>query len=591
MSTPKKNYTYIGTSTNQADKVFDRVKYDQMIADNDYQSAYDYAMNFRLNDPIEEAERVNHLKNMLREGHVTQAVYENVDEANIPTIAFRNAVQIPGGLERLSMDNEYANQFKDYKNSLGGGANRIRVSFDPQVQKRFGIDWLGKDNNNANIDVFYEKSGFNKQYLEANSVNVRLVNGRTYLEFDKSNDLANTILLNLPYDKNYSPWIIGIDENGNPIDGGEDYLVSRGGGDAGLGSFTTTNGMSTVMNMQNLYNSAQKIENKAYTEATSSVKQYSSMFVPLIYDNAQMLEEQLAAGQIKDSNFNSRIKRENNKLIDKIAGIGVGQYNIATAYFNKNGEAVNRFVNQEQQKEIIERYRGTNSSNIKYGISISGNKVGLTVILPPIQKTNNNPEKESMSFTIFGDDIAQTLQRQINTDPAMQSVQEVNDMQNLGYTYHDSRGNSIVYDGLGGWIVNKNDKSKSQDWVIRQIHKDKASQDIGRSIALDNVNVNGRLVRPERYANQIQIASIMIANDANKDGDLIDALKLIYGNKIDYTDPTAIASAIFKMKGTESRVSQEYEEAIANPAVFEKFNDVFEIEKMLLNVGNRYIHQ
>ena len=33
MSNPKKNYTYIGTSTNQADKVFDRVKYDQMIAD------------------------------------------------------------------------------------------------------------------------------------------------------------------------------------------------------------------------------------------------------------------------------------------------------------------------------------------------------------------------------------------------------------------------------------------------------------------------------------------------------------------------------------------------------------------------------
>ena len=40
MSNPKKNYTYIGTSTNQADKVFDRTKYDQMIADNDYQSAY-----------------------------------------------------------------------------------------------------------------------------------------------------------------------------------------------------------------------------------------------------------------------------------------------------------------------------------------------------------------------------------------------------------------------------------------------------------------------------------------------------------------------------------------------------------------------
>ena len=83
----------------------------------------------------------------------------------------------------------------------------------------------------------------------------------------------------------------------------------------------------------------------------------------------------------------------------------------------------------------------------------------------------------------------------------------------------------------------------------------------------------------------------MIANDANKDGDLIDALKLIYGNKIDYTDSTDIANAIFEMKGTGSRVAQKYEEAIANPAVFEKFNDVYEIAEMLTNVGNRYIHQ
>ena len=45
------------------------------------------------------------------------------------------------------------------------------------------------------------------------------------------------------------------------------------------------------------------------------------------------------------------------------------------------------------------------------------------------------------------------------------------------------------------------------------------------------------------------------------------------------------------MKGTGSRVAQEYEEYIANPAVFEKFNDVYEIAEMLRNVGNRYIHQ
>ena len=341
--------------------------------------------------------------------------------------------------------------------------------------------------------------------------------------------------------------------------------------------------------MQNLYKSAQKVENTAYELGTAKVKQYSSQIFPLMYENAENLEAQRNAGELKDSDFNSRIKRENKKLIDGIAFINPADYEIQSAWFNDNDSPVNVELDQEQKDELMERYRGTQEKNIRYGIVIAGGRAGLIIQLPPEIDDNGKVKKESCSFTIFGDDIEQQLQRQINSDPGMQAYQEVNDMQDLGYTYKDNNGNTYIYDGLGGWIVNGNDKSKNTEWVRRQIHKDKAAQDVGRAIAIRNISVDGHLVNAQRYSNQIMTASFMIANDANKSGDIIEALKDIYGDKLDYTDANAIATAIFALKGTGNVVADKYRNKIADYATYEKFNDIYEIYANMLNIGNRYI--
>lgn len=580
---PKKNYKYIGSSTKPEDQTFNQDYYNELVDNRQYQEAYDYAIQYPLLDPVEEGESMNELKNMLREGRVAQAVYRNIDESAYPIVDFRNAVEQPGGLERLSKDNEYANKFKEYKASLGGGQNRLRVRFEPEIQKLLGMDWLRRDNTYANIDKFYEETGFNKQYLEANGVEVHLIDGINYLEFDKSNDLANSILLHLHDGGNYGTKLQGVREDGSYTDYDKQSTVYNS--DVMHGE-----NPSNLKLMQRLYSNAYRLEEKAYADGSAKVKQYSSIFVPLMYENAQNLEDQLAQGKIKDATFNSRIKRENAKLITGIAGMGVTDYEIQSSYFNKDGEPVNRPLTQKEKEEILEGYIGTKATDIKYGITITGNRVGLTVILPPIKLTNEDEDEKSVRFTIFGDDIEQTLQRQINNDPGMQAYQEINDMQDLGYTYKDNNGNTYTYDRLDGWIVNGNDRSKSKEWVTRQIHKDKAAQDIGRAIVMNNVSVNGAMVDLKRYSNQIMAASVMIANDANKNGDIIEALHLIYGDKIDYTDANAITKAIFALKGTGNRVAQEYEDIIANPAVYEKFNDIYEVCANMLNVGRRFIN-
>ena len=272
---PKKNYRYIGGSSNPKDQEFDHTKFDELVNNRQYQDAYDYAIQYPLLDPIEEAESMNDLKNMLREGRITETVYKNVDESAYPIIDFRNAVEMPGGLERLSEDNQYAKEFIEYKNSIGSGENRLKVTFQPQQQKLFGIDFLRRDNTEASIEKFYETTGYSKQYLEANGVKVGLKDGKPYLEFDKSNDLANTILLNINDkggyngDRGYSVGIQGVRNDGSLTDL-----------DACSWTFNsdlrTTEHPSNLLKMQRLYNSALRLEEKAYVEGTAKVKQYSS---------------------------------------------------------------------------------------------------------------------------------------------------------------------------------------------------------------------------------------------------------------------------------------------------------------------------
>lgn len=577
-----KNYRYIGNSTNPKDSVFNNAYYKNLLNNRQYQDAYDYAKQYPLIDAIENAEYRNNLKNMLRKGHIVESIYKNADEAAYPAIDFRNAVEQPGGLEKLSPNNKYANQFKEYKASLGSGQNRLRVRFEPKTQKFLGIDWLKKDNTYANIDKFYEETGFNKQYLEANGVEVRLIDGVSYLEFDKSNDLANTILLHLHDSGTYGTKIQGVKKDGSYTDFDRQSSVY-------ISDITHNENPSNLKLMQRLYSSASKIEEKAYVDGSAKVKQYSSQIFPLMYDNAQELEKQLAEGKIKSSDFNSRIKRENQKLIDGLAFINPSEYEIQSSAFNEDGTSVNVSLDQKQKQELHERYKSTSKNDIRYGLVISGTKVGLAVQLPEVKGKDGKTKKKPCEFMIFGNDIEQTLQRQINNDPGMQAYQEVNDMQDLGYTYKDGNNNTYTYDGLGGWIVNGKDKSKSTEYVRRQIHKDKASEDIGTAVVLNNISVNGSLVNPTRYADQLMAAALTIANDVRKDEDIIETLREVYGDSIDYTNMTSIRQAIFGLKGTGNRVAEQYEDYISNPNAFEKLNDIYEIYANMLNVGNSYI--
>lgn len=590
---PDKNYRYIGTSTKKEDQIYNNSHFDELVKNRQYEDAYEYAMQFALNNPNEEFERRHYLKQMRREGRATNAVYENSDEALWPIIDFRNAVETPGGLETLSENNEYGNEFKKYKSSLGSGYDRIAVSFEPRIRRGiFGFDFTAKDNTENDIESFYERTGFTKQYLQNKDVNVRLINGKTYLEFDKSNDLANTILLNLndtyrPLSNSAPNNIMGIKEDGTYTD--PDNISSRGP--------APYIERSNLKKMQILYDDASRQEDEAYFEGTSKIKQYSSQIFPLIHETKEELREQLNNGLLKESSYNSRVKEVNDELIAGLALAGFENYDIATYYDpdtdTNNIDHVNKFLeNSVQKNKISDRYRGVkNKDDIQYGVAITNGKAGLIVQLPAITTTKGGEEiviKEPCTFTIFGDDIEQKLQYQIDSDPKMQAYQEINDMQDLGYTYKANNGESYTYDGNGGWIVNGVDRSKTQDYVLTQIYKDKSSDELGTAITLNNISINGILTNPNRYDLQLKTAAFVTANDFDDKIDVLEELKLIYGDDYDDSSVISITDMIFGLKGIGNVVADEYVDKIDKEPL-KKLNDIYELYDNMKNIGKRYI--
>lgn len=578
------NIKYIGSGTPQE---FNFDEFQQYINDGDYEGAYKYGMNFHYTNPDEQEEYFNNLQTIRHEGRRITAVKNNIDESAYPIIDFKNAVITPGGIERArkeNPDNEYINRWTELKNNICPDSDRIDIVFHPEKQSFLGADFLKKDNTYYTFDKFAENLGMSKEELKASGVDVRLINGYTHVIFDKSHDLSNKILLSVPTDVTnvlnsggywgVLPFYQSVTKNDKNEDVFEkDPSALRYNRFWGLNSYHPH-----VLSLQELYNSAQDIENEALSSST--IKQYSSTYIPLEFDVSLSLEEQLNAGNIKDSQFNSRLKRETAKLIDGISGIGVGSYGIYTSYKNEDGSDLNIEANQELQREILDIYNslGSDKSNLKFGITLSGDQVGLTVTIPGKMsgKAGHEDEvvREPIKFTIFGYGTEQ-LQQMINKDPGMRAVRELNDMQDLGYEYVTANNAKLQYLNNGKYLYNGTDYV-NKETALHIIQADLSAEQYGRTILFNNINDNGQIVNPSNFENQCKRAALMIFQDTYGTGLLTNEEGRPYN-----------LDEIFNAKGIGNVVNEDAKNTLRTNIPY-YFSRIYEIYDNMIKMGVNY---
>lgn len=564
------NYTYFdpnaddkktyktATYAQKQQYAFNQDKFNQLIANRQYNDAADYAAMFHFSDPKTQKEHENDIINLRRNGRVLGAIYSRIDDPNaLAQIEFYDKVFVDGGLEQLT-GNTYADQFAEYKKRLGSSikyntigkdvvtkeATRLSITFQPEKRTFLGIDWLAKDNKN-NIDNFYEQSGLTEQQLKTAGVTVSHKDGKTTLDFDKSNSLANQIIFNLPTDKHYL---------------GDAPMTSSGDNVAIVGynaKGEVTGYGRTHSAIKDLITSAKSAKESYFKKTDLAEKDYSSTIGPAIDDNLEALKAAHAAGEIDDTTFNRQFKILGSNVTAAIQSLGSGNYEMYTNSYNEElTDETLISADNEQRAHLVNLISSTNPKDLQLLSMCSNGKIGTLVVINAGGLTSK--QKEDLEGTAKPEDqystrrieifipgfMQEQAQAKINGNTSSRSVQEVNSMLDWNYTYKCSNGTEIMPDGKGGFV--KNNKPIDKNEAIKEINKDMIIQDAVSNLKFNYLSWNGNLISDkdnslfgaEEYEKMARLISVRASNELNP------RVPLTKTDGSDYT-----VDELFNMKG------------------------------------------
>lgn len=566
------NYTYFNpnaddkktykTATDYQKRLyaFSQEHFNQLIANRQYNDAADYAAQYHFSNPKTQKEHENDIINLRRNGRVLGAIYSRIDNPNtLAQIEFYDKVFVNGGLEQLT-DNHYADKFAEYKKRLGSSieyntigkdvvikeATRLSITFQPEKRTFLGIDWLAKDNK-KNIDNFYEQSGLNEQQLKAAGVKVIHKDGKTTLDFDKSNELANQIIFNLP-DDNRRLGDSPLTTNGNN--------VSIVGYDAKGQVAGYNRGHKRI---KDLINSAKSAKESYFKKTDLAEKDYSSTIGPAIDDNLEALNVAHDAGEIDDNTFNRQFKILGSNVEAAIQSLGSGRYEMYTnAYNEKLTDELLISADNEQKAHLVNLISSTISRNpkdLRLRSMCSNGKIGTLVVINAGGLTDkqraelDHTDKPEDQYSIRRIEVfipglmQEQAQAKINANTSSRSIQEVNSMIDWNYTYKCGNGTKITPDGKGGFL--KNNKSIDKNEAIKEINKDMIIQDAVSNLKFNYLSWNGNLISDkdnsllgaEEYEKMARLISVRAGNELNP------GVHLTKSNGSDYT-----VDELFNMK-------------------------------------------
>ena len=399
------NYSYYNPNDNSAvpkgnainKYKFDDRKFNQLIANRQYQDAADYASQFHFNDPATQRAHENDILNLRREGRKIAAVYGRIDDVDkLNKISFLDHVFVDGGLEQIS-DNPYAKRFAEFKQNLGSThkkgivgysneideeATAISFTFAPEKQTLFGIDWLAKDNTKRSVESFYANSGLNEAQLKSAGVEVTHKDGFTTIKFDKSNPLANKIIYNaLP----------GTSKGDSG--GGSDYnIILKGYNSDGKEIGDISSWRSQSWNeMRNIISDAEDAKTSAFQALDMAKKDYSSTVGPYLDDNLEALNQMAASGQISEEEYNLQRKTVGSVIDQAIRTLGSGNYEMfSNAYNKKTTDETLMSLDSKQRSEIIQSISAANPKKLHFNAMVSNGQIGTLVTIDADEVDNKD---------------------------------------------------------------------------------------------------------------------------------------------------------------------------------------------------------
>ena len=590
------NYTYFdgkadgiiyqGTpgATATGNWAFDENKFNQLISNRQYNDAADYAAQFHFNDPETQKAHENDIINLRRNGRVLGAIYGRVqDPTDLAKITFADNVFVDGGLER-SGNNDLNIAFENIKSKIGSTvdengnvineATTLEITFEPKINKLFGIDLLMPDNDN-NIENFYKNSGLNINTLRDNGVQVINKDGRTILRFDKSNPLANKILY-------YTPQVLaGIGHPNSPYANLNRKILAtkptRVQGFNSKGEYVNTT--DDLREYKKFIKDTITTKEKYFEDFNLTYKDYSSSIGPMISDELSSLKAMLNSGQIDDTQYNRQAKAIAPHIFSAINTLGSSNYEMYTNYLNEEptDETLVPVENKDRANlsNLISSYA---PKDIDVSAMVSNGKIGTLITLEGTGNETESDKNDGRRIQIFVPGLLQEeAQAKINRNTSTRAVQELNSMIDWGYSYKLRNGSEIGVNNKGQFTKDKEVIDKQS--AIQEINKDMIMEESLANLKFQYMNSDSNITDNLKYEEMAKLLAMNTVSDVYGD------IKL----NIDYnSSKVALSDKFGNIYNPDDIFNRKINENETQYEVYDRLNEIYAIYNELMNELNFY---
>lgn len=558
---------------------FDSRKFNQLIANRQYQDAADYASQFHFDDPATQRAHENDILNLRREGRKIGAIYGSLNKDQLNQVSFLDAVFVDNGLETLN-NNPIANTFINAKQKLFEGIAPVGTDHNAQApvynylsfrledngkKTVAGIDWMAKDND-ATTTNFYKLYGYSEAQLKSAGINVIHKDGYTYLNFSGDNKLANKLIYDISK--------FAIDDTSE----GYDSTMLAQTNDINDTPTFPGFGNSYLETIKATIDGAKNTKDVAFTNLDLATKDYSSTVGPSLDDNLEVLNQMLASGQITQQEYNQQRKVVGSILDQAIRSLGSGNYEMFSNAYNENlTDETLVSLSNEQRSEIIQSISAANPKSLHFNAMVSNGQIGTLVTIDADEVSeqkisdddDRNKVKRRRRQVFIPGFMSEVAQEKINRNTSSRAIQEINDMQDYGYAFKTTDGQEIYSSMDGKFYIDGQEISK--DVATKAINKTMIIEDATTNLKYQFTNKTGDMYDTEGYEQMARMIAVKAANDLNPN--------VSFGDNVTVED-------IFNKKGAGPTVSDEYASNMQYE-LYNKYQDVFDIyDKIMAAIIN-----
>lgn len=538
---------------------YDPDHFNELLRNRQYDNAIAYASKYVPNNPKDRRsfeEQLNIIKN---QGRKITALYSRLDkDRELPLVEFFDNVFTDGGLERLN-NNNYADSFIYAKQFLGSKykgehnplsvipemedeADGLQIRFQPKSQSLFGIDKLKRDNNDFNIDKFYELSGLTEGELTGNGVQVVHKDGETILQFRKDNALANSIIYNV----------------GELVDKGSGWIDTVFGREAMhqpvIEGTKTSNGQTTIVStatrrdlqaITNLVNNAKDEKNRAMEVNNLVEKDYSGFQAGYVNDELEQLRAYAEANPdaMTESEFNKEWARlGGDAILTAVKTFGGRQAIYSNLGADAEGDRTMVKKEGKERNDVIDAISRAKKTDLTFTYGCVNGIVGTVVTINGQNRTNQTAATPRVQV-FLPNFMSKEAQAAIQRNSLTRAAKELNDMQDWGHTYDCEDGTELVYTGTdangnGQFMDIKTKQRYDKTEAAKILNKDMSIRDAKRQLKFNHMNVNGELIDTQGYDRDAQYWALQLAEELDPGLPIYDFTGKVY----DFTKPEDISS-------------------------------------------------